>query len=302
MRKLPPLNALKSFEAAARHLSFTKAAEELFVTQAAVSHQVKALEEFLQIKLFIRRNRTLLLTEEGQAYYLQLRDIFAQLIQATDKLRLVSEKGALTVSVPPSFAILWFVPRLSSFREAHPDMDIRIKAVDEITGSLTDDVDVAIYYGDGRWPGVKSYRLHKEYLWPVCSPILAERMKLKTPADLLQHTLLHDETRNAWNDWFEMVGEKKPIKDGGPVFSHSSLALQAAVHGQGIALANHVLAKPEIDSGHLIRIFPQALRRNKAFYLVCRDNQSEIGKIATFRNWIMQLVHEEERAFDLESE
>ncbi|MBT42695.1 MAG: transcriptional regulator [Idiomarina sp.] len=297
MRKLPPLNALKSFEVAARHLSFTKAAEELFVTQAAVSHQVKALEDFLQLKLFIRRNRSLLLTEEGQAYYLQLRDIFEQLVQATDKLRLVSERGALTVSVPPSFAILWFVPRLSSFREEHPDMDIRIKAVDEITGSLTDDVDVAIYYGDGRWPHVKSYRLHKEYLWPVCSPLLVERAGIEKPEDLLKQPLLHDETRNAWKDWFEMVGIDQYRGDNGPVFSHSSLALQAAVHGQGIALANNVLAKPEIDSGHLVRVFPQALQRNKAFYLVCRDNQAEVGKIATFRQWILDLVEKEEQEF-----
>jgi LysR family glycine cleavage system transcriptional activator len=295
MRKLPPLNALKSFEVAARHLSFTKAAEELFVTQAAVSHQVKALEDFLELKLFIRRNRSLLLTEEGQEYYLELRDIFEQLAQATDKLRLVSERGALTVSVPPSFAILWFVPRLSSFREEHPDMDIRIKAVDEISGSLTDDVDVAIYYGDGRWPGVKAYQLHEEYLWPVCSPLLLNKANIKEPIDLFKQTLLHDETRNAWKDWFQLVGLPQY---NGPVFSHSSLALQAAVHGQGIALANNVLVKSEIDSGHLVRIFPQALQRNKAFYLVCRDNQAEIGKIATFRQWLLNLVQKEEQEFN----
>jgi len=297
MRKLPPLNALKSFEVAARHLSFTKAAEELFVTQAAVSHQVKALEDFLELKLFIRRNRSLLLTEEGQEYYLELRDIFEQLAQATDKLRLVSERGALTVSVPPSFAILWFVPRLSSFREAHPDMDIRIKAVDEISGSLTDDVDVAIYYGDGRWSGVRAYQLHEEYLWPVCSPLLLNKADIKKPADLFKQTLLHDETRNAWKDWFQLVGLPQYKGDNGPVFSHSSLALQAAVHGQGVALANNVLVKPEIDSGHLVRIFPQALQRNKAFYLVCRDNQAEIGKIATFRQWLLDIVQQEEREF-----
>ena len=210
---------------AARHLSFTKAAEELFVTQAAVSHQVKALEDFLELKLFIRRNRSLLLTEEGQEYYLELRDIFEQLAQATDKLRLVSERGALTVSVPPSFAILWFVPRLSSFREAHPDMDIRIKAVDEISGSLTDDVDVAIYYGDGRWLGVKAYQLHEEYLWPVCSPLLLNKADIKEPADLFKQTLLHDETRNAWKDWFQLVGLPQYKGDNGPVFSHSEFGV-----------------------------------------------------------------------------
>ncbi|RUO80540.1 transcriptional regulator [Idiomarina tyrosinivorans] len=296
MRKLPPLNALKSFEAAARHLSFTKAAEELFVTQAAVSHQVKALEESLGVTLFIRRNRALLLTEEGQSYYLELRDIFQRIVQATEKVKVAADSGSLTISLPPSFAILWFVPRLSQFREAYPDIDVRIKAVDEVDGSLTEDVDVAIYYGDGRWPGVRSYKLHREYLWPVCSPLLLRGPKpLNKPEDLLNHTLLHDETRNAWKDWFQWVGVDKKDGDNGPVFSHSSLALKAAVHGQGVALANNVLVKPEIDAGHLIRVFPQALPRDKAFHLVCREGHQELRKIVTFKDWLLKLVEQEER-------
>lgn len=299
MRKLPPLNALKAFEAAARHLSFTRAADELFVTQAAVSHQVKGLEEFLGVKLFIRRNRSLLLTPEGQTYFLELKEIFDHLVQATDRLKSASERGSLTISLPPSFAILWFVPRLSRFREAYPEIDVRIRAVDEVDGSLTDDVDVAIYYGAGKWPGLKAYKLHNEYLLPVCSPLLLNGTKpLREPKDLLNHTLLHDETRNAWKDWFKLVGIDKNKGDNGPVFSHSNLALKAAVHGQGIALANNVLVKPEIDAGHLIQLFPEALPREKSFYLVCRDSQSEIGKIATFRNWLLKVVEEEEDAYE----
>jgi len=300
MRKLPPLNALKAFEAAARHLSFTKAAEELFVTQAAVSHQVKALEDYLAAKLFIRKNRSLLLTAEGQGYFLELKDILDDIAHATARLKQSTERGSLTISLPPSFAILWFVPRLSRFREAYPDIDVRIRAVDEVDSSLTDDVDVAIYYGAGTWPGLTAYKLHNEYLLPVCSPLLLNTSKpLRQPSDLLQHTLLHDETRNAWKDWFKLVGIDKDKGDNGPVFSHSNLALKAAVHGQGIALANNVLVKPEIDAGHLIRVFPEALPRTKAFYLVCRDSQTEIGKIATFRNWILGVVAEEEDDFSL---
>lgn len=291
MRKLPPLNALRSFEAAARHLSFTKAAEELFVTQAAVSHQVKALEDYLGIALFLRRNRALLLTEAGQNYYLEIRQMFEQLTLATSKIMLASEQGSLTVCVPPGFAILWLVPRLSRFHEQHPEIDVRLKAVDEITGSLTDYVDIAIYYGRGSWPGVKSYRLHKEFLIPVCSPLLLQGPKpLKTPADLKQHTLLHDETRNAWREWFALVAEEPPAKKSGPVFSHSALALKAAVHGQGIALANSVLAKPELDSGHLVKVFPQALPTNDAFFMVCRESQADIGKVARFRDWLLSEV------------
>lgn len=296
MRKLPPLNALKAFEAAARHLSFTKAADELFVTQAAVSHQVKGLEEYLAAKLFVRKNRSLLLTAEGQSYYLDLKQIFDDIATATARLKQSTEVGALTISLPPSFAILWFVPRLSQFREAYPDIDVRIRAVDEVDSSLTDDVDVAIYYGAGQWPGLTAYKLHKEFLIPVCSPLLLNGNKpLREPRDLLNHTLLHDETRNAWRDWFRLVGIDKDKSDHGPVFSHSNLALKAAVHGQGIALANNVLVKPEIDAGHLIKVFPQALPRTKSFYLVCRDSQSEIGKIATFRSWLLSLVAVEEK-------
>ncbi|MDT7524771.1 MULTISPECIES: transcriptional regulator GcvA [Idiomarinaceae] len=299
MRKLPPLNALKAFEAAARHLSFTRAADELFVTQAAVSHQVKALEEFLGVQLFLRRNRALLLTPEGQTYYLELKELFDHLVQATERVKFASQRGSLTISLPPSFAILWFVPRLSRFREAYPDIDVRIRAVDEVDGSLTDDVDVAIYYGAGKWPGLRAYKLHNEYLIPVCSPLLLTGTKpLREPRDLLNHTLLHDETRNAWKDWFKLVGIDKNKGDNGPIFSHSNLALKAAVHGQGIALANNVLVKPEIDAGHLIQIFPEALPRQKSFYLVCRDSQAEVGKIATFRNWLLQVVEEEEDSYE----
>ena len=158
-RRLPPLNAVKAFEAAARHLSFTRAAEELFVTQAAVSHQIKALEDFLGLKLFRRKNRSLLLTEEGQSYFLDIKDIFIQLADATDRLLARSAIGSLTVSMSPSFAIQWLVPRLSKFSEKNPDIDVRIKAVDTEASSLTDDVDVAIYYGLGNWPGLRADKL-----------------------------------------------------------------------------------------------------------------------------------------------
>lgn len=299
MRKLPPLNALKAFEAAARQLSFTRAADELFVTQAAVSHQVKALEDFLGVKLFLRRNRTLLLTAEGQTYYLELKEIFDHIVQATERLKNTTSRGSLTISLPPSFAILWFVPRLSRFREAYPDIDVRIRAVDEVDGSLTEDVDVAIYYGAGKWPGLKAFKLHHEYLIPVCSPLLLTGSKpLREPADLLKHTLLHDETRNAWKDWFRLVGIDKNKGDNGPIFSHSNLALKAAVYGQGVALANNILVKQEIEAGHLVQIFPDKLPRQKSFYLVCRESQADVGKIATFRHWLLSVVEEEEQIFE----
>lgn len=297
-RRLPPLNALKAFETAARHLSFTKAAEEMFVTQAAISHQIKALEDHLGLKLFMRKNRSLLLTEEGQGYFLDIKEIFLQLHEATEKLLARGAKGALTVSLPPSFAIQWLVPRLSLFSDINPDIDVRIRAVDSDEGSLTDDVDVAIYYGRGSWRNLHADKLHTEYLVPVCSPILLNRSKpLSEPADLRFHTLLHDTTRDAWKSWFTSQGFKHFNVNQGPIFSHSAMVLQAAIHGQGVALAHNVLARPDINSGRLIVPFNHVLQSKDAYYLVCRDNQTELGKIAAFREWMIDLVEREQKDF-----
>ena len=294
-RRLPPLNALKAFEAAARHLSFTKAADELFVTQAAVSHQIKALEDFLSMKLFLRRNRTLLLTEEGQAYFLELKDIFKHLQEATERLLAKGSKGAITVAMPPSFASQWLVPRISRFSLAHPDIDVRIKAVDFDEGFLEDDVDVAIYYGKGRWNGVKADKLHTEFLTPLCSPMMFNGPKpLNSLNDLRHHVLLHDMSRDAWKNWLKSVGVSGVNVNQGPVFSHSMLVLQAAALGQGIALGNTILARPELDAGRLIMPFEEKVASRDAFYVVCDEAQADLGKIAAFREWILAQVEEEQ--------
>ncbi|CDH06280.1 MULTISPECIES: transcriptional regulator GcvA [Xenorhabdus] len=297
-KRLPPLNALRVFDAAARHLSFTKAAEELFVTQAAVSHQMKSLEDFLGLKLFRRRNRSLLLTEDGQSYYLDIKEIFTAINDATRKLQARSAKGALTVSLSPSFAIQWLVPRLSGFNQSFPGIDVRIQAVDREEDKLADDVDVAIFYGRGNWPGMRTDRLYPEYLLPVCSPsLLMGERPLKTPADLAKHTLLHDSSRRDWQAYIRQLDMQQQINvQQGPIFSHSSMVIQAAVHGQGVALANNVMAQNEIDAGRLVCPFNDVLVSKNAFYLVCHDNQAELGKIAAFRKWIlMQAASEQAR-------
>ena len=294
-RRLPPLNALKAFEAAARHLSFTRAADELFVTQAAVSHQIKALEEFLSLKLFIRRNRTLLLTEEGQAYFLELKDIFKNLQDATERLLARGSKGAITVATPPSFASQLLVPRISKFSLAYPDIDVRLKAVDFDEGFLADDIDVAIYYGRGRWSGIQAEKLHTEFLTPLCSPSLFQGSKpLNSLADLKHHVLLHDSSRAIWKMWLKHFNVFGVNVNQGPVFSHSMMVMQAAALGQGIALGNSVLAKPELDAGRLIMPFEEKLESRDAYYLVCHEGQAEMGKIAAFRDWVMNLVQEEQ--------
>ncbi|MBQ4851490.1 transcriptional regulator GcvA [Pseudoalteromonas sp. MMG013] len=294
-RRLPPLNALKAFEAAARHLSFTKAAEELFVTQAAVSHQIKILEEHLGLKLFLRKNRSLLLTEEGQGYFLDIKEIFSQLIDSTEKLLARGAKGSITVSLTPSFAIQWLVPRLSQFNELHPEIDVRIKAQDHDENSLTDDVDVAIYYGRGHWSGVQTHKLHTEYLVPLCSPLLLSGPKpLDQASDLEHHTLLHDMTRRAWKAWMKTAGVRNVQVNQGPIFSHSSMVLQAAIHGQGVALGNSVLAKPDLDAGRLIIPFSHSLESKNAYYLVLRESQAELGKIVSFKDWMLSMVEQEQ--------
>ncbi|HDU8625617.1 TPA: transcriptional regulator GcvA [Morganella morganii] len=297
-KRLPPLNALRVFDAAARHLSFTKAAEELFVTQAAVSHQMKSLEDFLGLKLFRRRNRSLLLTEEGQSYYLDIKEIFSAINDATRKLQARSAKGALTVSLSPSFAIQWLVPRLSGFHQAYPGIDVRIQAVDREEDKLADDVDVAIFYGRGNWPGLRTDRLYAEYLIPVCAlSLMTGERPLKTLTDLSYHTLLHDSSRRDWQAYIRQADLQQQVNvQHGPIFSHSAMVIQAAVHGQGVALVNNVMAKNELDAGRLVCPFKDILVSKNAFYLVCQDSQADSGKIAAFRQWIMaQAASEQEK-------
>ncbi len=293
-KRLPPLNALKAFEAAARHLSFTKAADELFVTQAAVSHQIKSLESYLATKLFLRRNRTLLLTEEGQSYFIELKEIFLHLKEATDRLLALGSKGAITVAAPPSFASQWLVSKISQFSIAHPDIDVRIKAVDLDDGFLDETVDVAVYYGKGKWPRVEAIKLNSEYLTPMCSPLLFQQNKpLDSLSDLKKHVLLHDSSRTAWKNWLKHFDVKQVNVNQGPMFSHTMLVLQAAALGQGIALSNIMLAKPEIDSGRLICPFEESIESKDSFYLVCHPGQSEVSKIQMFIDWMLAQIEDE---------
>jgi LysR family glycine cleavage system transcriptional activator len=297
-RRFPPLNSLKAFDAAARYLSFTKAAEELFVTQAAISHQIKILEEFLGLKLFLRKNRSLLLTDEGQSYYQEIHELFLAIADATDRVIARGAKGSLTVTMQPSFAIQWLVPRLMEFSRLHPDIDVRIKAVDQDDSTLIDDVDLAIYYGNGNWPGLKVFKLHSEYRVPVCAPALLKDQPIRSADDLARFTLLHDNSRQDWQRWLREMKVSIPNAEQGPIFSHSAMVLQAAVLGQGVALGHSLLCRPEIESGRLICPFSHMLMSNKAYYLVMSPGHDALGKVAAFRNWIIDTMLAEEDKFD----
>jgi LysR family transcriptional regulator, glycine cleavage system transcriptional activator len=220
LRRLPPLNALKAFEAAARHESFTRAAEELFVTQGAVSHQVKALEEELGVKLFNRERQRLVITEAGRQYLTILRDAFDRIALGTERLLQRQSSGALTVSTSPDFAAKWLVNRLGRFAEEHASIDLRVSATLHHVDFAREDVDLAVRHGDGNWPGLNVVRLSAEQLFPVCSPkLLGGRNRLTKPADVLKLPLIHVDDRKDWTRWLEAAGVTGIELSHGPVQS-----------------------------------------------------------------------------------
>ena len=289
--RLPPLNALRCFDIAAKHLSFTKAAAELNVTHSAVSHQIKALEEWLGAPLFRRINRGLVLTDAGQAYLKPVRDSFERLGEATRRLRVRERSGPLTVSVMPSFAAKWLLPRLRRFRERHPDIDVRISADSNLTDFARDDVDICIRYGRGVWPDVDTELLMRETMFPVASPRLLEGPPpLKTVADLCHHTLIsdYDWRVDFWQLWLEAAGMTRFVAKHTLSFNYSNLMLQAAIDGLGVALSQNALAGDDLAAGRLVRLFDYTLPTDFAFYVVVPEGMAHRPKIAAFRNWLLE--------------
>ena len=287
-RKIPPLNALRAFESAARHLSFTKAAEELHVTQAAISHQVKGLEEYLNIKLFRRMNRSLMLTEYGQAYLPPVNKAFDLLHRATKDLHNSDTSGRLTVSVLPSFAAGWLVPRLGRFRQIHPEVDLRIDPAPNLVDFAHGDVDIGIRYGRGQYAGLQSDRLFEEDIFPVCSPKLRNGdPPLRGPEDLIHHTLLHDDGHGDWRTWLLAAGVDDVNPERGTIFTNSSMLIDAAVAGQGVALARSVLAADELAAGRLVEPFKLHLSRDFAYYAVYPAATADQPKLKAFRDWLL---------------
>jgi LysR family transcriptional regulator, glycine cleavage system transcriptional activator len=288
--RLPPLNALRSFEVAARHLSFTKAAAELNVTHSAVSHQIKALEQWLGMALFRRVNRGLVLTDPGQAYLQPVRESFQRLGDATRRLKAKSRMGPLTVSVMPSFAAKWLMPRLRRFRERHPDIDVRISADSHLTDFDREDVDIALRYGRGVWPNdLRVDLLMRETMFPVCSPKLLEGpIPLKTVADLHHHTLLTDFDWRVdfWQLWLDEAGVSDVVPKHSLSFNYSNLMLQAAIDGLGVGLSQMALAGDDLAAGRLVKPFDITMATEFAYYVVSPALTAERPKIVAFRNWL----------------
>ncbi|SBW07954.1 Glycine cleavage system transcriptional activator [uncultured Alphaproteobacteria bacterium] len=289
-RTLPPLVALRSFESAARHLSFKDAAEELSVTPSAVSHQIHNLETFLGVRLFHRMNRALRLSGAGEAYVLKVRMAFDQIEQATRDLTSAAEADVLTLSAPPSLTATWLVPRLKGFRERFPSFDVRVKGTMDDIDYGRDTVDASIRYGYGDWQGVEVEHLSTERMLVLCSPaLLRGGVPLERPEDVLRHPLIHSECRlTSWNDWLRAAGVPDAETPGGFRFTHSAHSLRAAADGLGIALENDLMAADYLADGNLVVPFVVdfVVPRPAGYYFVCPTENLLQPKIQAVRAWV----------------
>jgi LysR family glycine cleavage system transcriptional activator len=287
---LPSLNGLHAFEAAARHMSFTRAAAELNVTQTAISHQIRRLEEQLGLKLFIRRNRTLALTREAQDYLPSIRAAFEDLRRATARLRRSERDGVLTVSTTASLATKWLVSRVAAFQDAHPGIEVRITTSAHLVDFAREEVDMAVRYGRGSWAGLRADWLMAEQLFPVCSPaLLATDKPLRRPEDLAHHTLLHTTvSREDWYLWLTAAGLPRSIATRrGLMFDQGFMATQAAMEGLGVALGRGHLVEADIAAGRLVAPFDMVLPQDAGYYVVAPETSAEAPKIVLFRDWLI---------------
>jgi len=293
-RRLTHLNGIRAFEAAARHMSFAKAAEELSVTPAAVSQQIKALEDYLGVALFKRTKRALFLTETAQSVLPAAREGFDLLAAVLTRARAASARDHLVVSVTPSLAAKWLMPRLERFIAQHPGIDVRIDTNSRVVDFAREDVDVAIRYGGGDWPGLEVTPLMNEQIFPVCSPKLQTgKHPLRTIEDLRHHSLIHDGTLPegsafpSWAIWLEAVGAPGVDTTRGLRVNASTLAIQAAVDGQGVALGRSVLVEDDLATGRLIRPFTAMLPLRYAYYVVHPKKLPKESKVPVFRRWLL---------------
>jgi LysR family transcriptional regulator, glycine cleavage system transcriptional activator len=292
-RRLPPLNALRAFEVAARHMNFSRAADELSVTPGAVSQQIQNLEDYIGEPLFKRTPKGLLLTDAAQTALPALREAFDRLSEAASQLTAAVDGRRVTVSAAPSFAAKWLVPRLGRFEEANPEIDVWLSAGMELVDFTTGEVDIAIRYGSGRYPGLEVSRLMSETVTPVISPELLAEKPLIDPQDLVNHTLLHDGSPDAdescpdWAMWLTARGVRGLDGSRGPRFNQSSLVIEAAVSGRGVALAKGALAQADLDAGRLVApLQASTTTLDYAYYLVYPKAKGRLKQVRSFVSWV----------------
>jgi LysR family glycine cleavage system transcriptional activator len=294
----PPLAALRTFEVAARHLSFTRAAAELHVTQGAVSQQIKQLEATLGFALFHRGSRGLTLTEKGEELAATAESVFRRLFDKVEELRQPADAGILTVSVSPSLAVKWLIPRLGRFYQRHPEVDLRIRPDPMIIDLLaeSDSVDMAVRFGQGPFPGLEAVPFMHETVFAVASPeLLAKGPPLQRPVDLKHHVLLHSESVRLevnsmanWEVWLALLRVSGVNPKTGPTFPSSYMLLQAAMHGQGVALTWAALADDDLRAGRLVRLFDRALEGAMSYFALTTPAAARKPKVIAFRDWLVE--------------
>ena len=292
-RSLPPLTSLRAFEAAARLLSFTKAARELHVTPAAVSHQIRGLEEYLGVTLFRRTTRRLYLTEQGARAAEHFSEGFDRILRGVDLLRSSGDGGMLTIGTTPSFATRWLVPRLGRFTRRFPDIQLRLHVGTGPVDFDRDEIDVAIRFGGGAFDGMQAVPLFDECIAPLASPSLVRQHSLRRPADLARVPLLHDGSmrragrRTGWPDWFRAAGESNVDSGLGLHFDDGALVLQAAALGRGVALGRLAYAMDDLAARRLRLPFTPILRMDLRYQLLVPQARATEPAIGAFRNWLV---------------
>jgi len=287
-RKLPALRSMQVFEAACRHQSFTAAAEELCITQGAVSRQVQILEQWLGLSLFVRSGPQLLLTSTGEALGQELGQALDIMKNAIDGSLAHTASNHITLSMLPSLATKWFAPRLGRFLQLHTEVDLRVTATRHLVDFAVEDIDLAIRYGGGDWPNLSSQLLGGESITPVCTKEYLQRLILKTPADLIRATLLHSDIKEDWQAWFNAAGIEHIEVPRGLFLGDDGAALQAAIDSQGIALGRSVLVADDIKTGRLIAPFTTSLPTSFSYWLVNPITDFEPVNLTTIKNWLRE--------------
>ena len=292
--KFPPLKALRAFESAARHLSITEAANELFVTPGAISQQIKVLEEFLDITLFKRLHRQILLTDAGQCLLPGIQNGLEIMADSINSIHSLSLNRPITITTPPSFASKWLVPRLHRFRQRHPNIDVRIETSIDVIDIVHSDIDIAIRYGSGDYPGLSAELLMHQEVFPVCSPdLIKDDHPMKQPSDLKHYELLKfddgfmDLDWPDWEMWLRAADAEDVDTQKGLAFNQHELLIQAAIEGHGVALVGSVAARDDLKKGLLIKPFELTFPLRFAYYFVTSPSKASWPGVNAVRDWIM---------------
>ena len=289
-RRLPPLNSLKSFEAAGRLLSFTRAANELNVTQAAVSHQIKVIEDFLGLSLFIRYPRKLALTEQGRILLPEVIEAFDKISNAIGSISQEPSSKMISVRLAPSFAAKWLSPRLKYFWLQHPEIDLCLYHAHPAVEFDREQIDIAVTYGKGDWPGVVADPILSLDFYPVCTPaFMSNDRPLSNIDNLRYYSLLHDANYECWSDWLKLAGLHEINANKGTIIDDTNVLIQAAVDGQGVALGSSTFVQDLLDSGRLIKPFDITLENEFAYYVVCPEAHLKDPSVQAFKDWLLDL-------------